>query len=160
MFCLLISETSVVKLKKIFFSNNEIALNHGYEDSFNQSLQNALFNLSKTGQRDQNSTTHLNSSRLEIPLDIKVCSVFYSLFLCLSLFVCVVHRTSSLPGDFMTTQHFKDINHQPMILTSSALALLRSAHLGARAVMVFTLYTTHLNFALLFLSYLWSDLSM
>ena len=109
-----------MKLKKIFFSNNEIALNHGYEDSFNQSLQNALFNLSKTGQRDQNSTTHLNSSRLEIPLDIKVCSVFYSLFLCLSLFVCVVHRTSSLPGDFMTTQHFKDINHQTMILTSSA----------------------------------------
>ena len=47
----------------LFFSNNEIALNHGYEDSFNQSLQNALFNLSKTGQRDQTTTTHLNNSR-------------------------------------------------------------------------------------------------
>ena len=95
--------------KILFFSNNEIALNHGYEDSFNQSLQNALFNLSKTGQRDQNSTTQLNNSRLEIPKFL----FFYSLFLCLSLLVCVLHRTSPLPGDFTTTQHFT--NQQQMI---------------------------------------------
>merc|ERR1712183_1117755 len=51
-------------------SNNEIALNHGYEDSFNQSLQNALFNLSKTGQRDQSSTTHLSNSRQNISFNV------------------------------------------------------------------------------------------
>jgi len=44
-------------------NNNDIALNHGYEDSFNQSIQNALFNLSKTGQKEQNFSTHLNQAR-------------------------------------------------------------------------------------------------
>ena len=36
----------------VFFSNNEVPLSQGYDDSFNQSLQNALFNLSKTGQKE------------------------------------------------------------------------------------------------------------
>jgi len=47
-------------------NNNDIALNHGYEESFNQSLQNALFNLSKTGQKDQVFPTHLNSCRQNV----------------------------------------------------------------------------------------------
>ena len=40
------------------FSNNEATLNHSYDESFNQSLQNALFNLSKTGQKEMLLSSH------------------------------------------------------------------------------------------------------
>jgi len=39
-------------------NNNEVPLSQGYDDSFNQSLQNALFNLSKTGQKELIMSSH------------------------------------------------------------------------------------------------------
>ena len=38
-------------------------VSHGYDESFNQSLQNALFNLSKTGQTDFILSTQLRENQ-------------------------------------------------------------------------------------------------
>ena len=46
------TESNEIISKSWIFSNNEVPLSQGYDDSFNQSLQNALFNLSKTGQKE------------------------------------------------------------------------------------------------------------
>ena len=49
--------TKLILIHENFFSNNEVP-NNSYDDSFNQSLQTALFNLSKTGQKDLMLSPH------------------------------------------------------------------------------------------------------
>ena len=52
------TKSNEIMSKSCFFSNNEVPLSQGYDDSFNQSLQNALFNLSKTGQKELIMSSH------------------------------------------------------------------------------------------------------
>jgi len=59
-------------------NNNEVPSNHVYDDSFNQSLQNALFNLSKTGQKELLLSSHFRDTNRLHGLSVQRCDTGYS----------------------------------------------------------------------------------
>ena len=66
-------------------------VSHGYDESFNQSLQNALFNLSKTGQTDFILSTQLRENQRLVGLPFYLLVFLFCLkdicILSLSLFI-------------------------------------------------------------------------
>ena len=76
-------------------------VSHGYDESFNQSLQNALFNLSKTGQTDFILSTQLRENQRLVGLPFWLLVFLFCLKDIYILYLCYTYILLKKPRIYL-----------------------------------------------------------